>query len=211
MPRRATDRRLIRRLALEMLLGVALLAAPGSARGQVPADSATAADAEHRARAILELDLRWARLVDRPGFLAGGRALVSILPGLWLGGGGYRVLKAVDDAPERTGPERTLSLGYGGITAELEIPQAPVPVQARVLVGAGVATLRDLVVGTTVGSETLGIVEPGLAVEVFRTGPVALDVSLGYRIVYQVEGPGRIRGSDLTTPWLTVGLRLGGG
>src|SRR5690606_32379280 len=98
-------------------------------------------------RAVLDLDLRLAEMASRVGLVGGGRALVSVRPGMRVGMAGHQVLQRLDDVPSRTGPGRSMSLGYAGAVVEWDLPTRW-PVFARVFGGAGVVTVRDQAVGT---------------------------------------------------------------
>lgn len=171
-------------------------------------------DAAGWARAMLDVDLRLADMADRSGFVGGVRALVEVRPGFRLGVGGHQMLRRIGDAPERTGLGRTLSFGYAGAVAELDVhdmlPIAPpLPIILRLLGGMGVTTLRDQAIGTRIGSERSGILEPELVTEFVRIGALTLGAGVGYRWAFAAEGPGSITAEDIRTPAISAYLRIG--
>jgi hypothetical protein len=178
---------------------------PGGLQAQTPADDDTPPTG---ARAVLEADLRLAEMAGRWGLVGGGRALLSLPSGFRLGVAGHQVLRRVDDAPGATGPDRTMAFGYAGIVAEVDLPLR-VPLMVRVFGGAGAVTVRDQAVGTRVGSDIVGVVEPELVYEIARARGVALNVGAGYRHVFASHGPIRVGAGDLRSTFLSLSLRLG--
>lgn len=170
-------------------------------------DTAAVDSARHTARPTLDLDLRLAEMASRPGPVGGARALIGIAPGVRIGAGGHQVLRRLDDVPSRTGPDRTLAFGYAGAVFEFDLPLRPATFRA--LVGAGTATVRDRFVGTRIGSDVLGVVEPELVFEVVRRGSFAVTAGAGYRFTFSVDGPVRLSTQDLASPFLSASLRIG--
>jgi hypothetical protein len=202
VPRRATLGRLTRTGRAGLVALAALFAPAAGVAAQTPEAEA----APSTARALVDLDLRLAALADHGGLVGGLRAMVETRPGLCVGLGIHRVLQRVVD-DDRIGPGRSLSLGYAG--AVIEGAPSKLPFRLRLLIGAGVASLRDRAVGTRVGSDVSFMLVPEAVVGLARAGPVGLDAAAGYRLVLDADGPGRIAASDLRTPFLALALRLG--
>jgi len=206
LQRRTAERRLIRAAYLVTLSALAFAAAPIPLRGQAPAAD-TAAGAHRGVGALVDLDLRLARLAGRTGLLAGGRLLVEF-PSRWrLGGGAHVVLERVGDSPGQIGPERSLALGYAGLVAEWSPWREDVSL--TLLAGAGVATLRDRVLGTRVDAEVVAVVEPGVSAALVRLGRAQLLASAGYRLVFNVGDLEALSSSDLRSAFFSVSVRLG--
>jgi hypothetical protein len=204
VPRRAT----LGRLTGAGWVGLVALAALLARASGVAAQTPEAESAPDFARALVDLDLRLGELAGHAGLAGGVRAMVEVRPGLRIGGGVHRVLKRVVDE-DRLGAGRSLSLGYAGLVVEGE--PARLPVRLRFLAGAGVASLRDRVVGTRVGSDVSLVLVPEIVLELTRVGRLGLDAGAGYTLVLDSDGPGRVGASDLRTPFLSLALRLGPG
>lgn len=185
-----------------------------AAQAPVDADRSEGTGEPGWARASLDIDLRIAETASRAGLVGGVRALVEARPAFRVGLGGHQMLKRVDDARARIGLGRTLSFGYAGAVAELDITDAlplelPRPLIVRLLGGVGVITVRDQAVGTRIGSELAGIVEPGLASELLRAGRLAMGIGVSYRWAFAVDGPASIRAGDIRSPAISAYLRFG--
>lgn len=192
-------RDLIHRLATLLALP-GLLVAPASLEAQAVADTTPA-------RASIDLDLRVGRIVERSEGVAGGRLLLDLGGGLRFGAGAHTLLRRVGDAPDVTGPGRTLSWAYAGPVVEYASPR--LPVRGRLLVGVGLSTLYDDAVGTRVGSDVSTVLVPEFVFPLVRLARVELQVGAGYRFVVQSDGPGPIDASDLRSGFFALTFRIG--
>jgi hypothetical protein len=191
-----------RRGACLTLAPLLCLFGAGPLVAQAPAEAPSAG-----ARAMLEFDLRVAEMASRTGLVGGARGLVEIWPHLSVGVGGHQVLKRLDDVPSRTGPGRTMAFAYAGVVVDVHLPA--LPLSLRMLTGAGTVTVRDAAVGTRIGSDIVMVLEPELVAEVVRLGAFAITAGAGYRLTLSVDGPARITREDVSTPFLSLSLRVG--
>lgn len=192
-------RDLIRRLATVVALS-GVFAAPAALEAQVDPDTSLA-------RPSFDVDLRVGRVVGRTEVTAGGRLLLDLGSGLRFGAAVHTLLRRVGDAPDVTGPGRTLSWAHAGPVVEYSSPR--LPVRARVLVGVGLATLYDDAVGTRVGSDISTVLVPEVALPLVRVRRAEFQVGAGYRFVLQSDGPGPIDASDLRSGFVSLTIRIG--
>ena len=84
----------------------------------------------------------------------------------------------------------------------------PVPggLEAALTVGSGAVSLENSILGTTLDTETVWVLEPSLSRRFHQLGPVDVGAEVGYRWIFGSEGLSRLEASDLNT--LTLGVVL---
>jgi len=144
----------------------------------------------------------------------GGAALVTGSARLWLhfgeswrlGFGGVRGLNRTEGGDlESSGLEARF--GMASVTVGRTLPpELPIQLEGTLTFGSGAVSLENALLGTTLDTETVWTLEPGLAWR-FRTfGPLRLDVDAGYRWILGSGGLSRLEGDDLNTFVLGVTL-----
>jgi hypothetical protein len=171
---------------------------PGHAAGQSPS---------HRVTAGVEAGARISGLRDEAKGLWGGAALLHVHPRLSLGGAGWILhsRSAIDVASP--GPDLEMALGYGGVVADARIvAHHRMAVDIRVLAGAGNAKIIVPVVGSEIGADNFGVLEPEVALTLHLTSALGVKLTGAYLHSFGVEDLPPVLPQDLRA--FSAGLSL---
>jgi len=141
-----------------------------------------------------------------------GATLGTLSARLWLhlgdvwrvGFGGVRGLnRSAGGTLESSGLEASFGLATVTVARSLPLLEG---LEVSASLGSGAVSLENALLGTTLDTETVWALEPGLNWRLGTLGPVDLGVHAGYRWIFGSEGLSRLDASDLDT--FTLGLRL---
>ena len=189
------------RLSARVFLLVALIASSAIPARAQEADRAGPA-------ASVEAYLGLTRVAGLTSGSGGASATLHLADDFRLGGGFWGALRQIDEGPVVEGSGLVLGMGYGGLFVERAVPIARTA--ARLLVGGGAATLRNVATDTRFDTETFLVVEPALSTELVLAGPLSAGMGLGYR---WVRGAGQlflVEDGDLHGLHGFLFVRLGG-
>lgn len=182
------------------LLALALLlAAPGS---PLAAQDSENSDAGIQASVDVKLGIQ--RL--------SGDALGTASARLWLhfgddwriGFGGVRGLNQ-SDGGDLASSGLEAAFGMATVAAGRRLPLLD-GLEGTLTLGSGAVSLENSILGTTLDTETVWVLEPALAWRFGTLGPVNVSVEGGYRWIFGSDGLSRLESSDLNTFALGVTL-----
>ena len=157
-------------------------------------------------RLVVTGGLRATPVAGEASVLPGGGLLLRLGPRLAVGGEGWALPARVT----LNVPDTEMSFGYGGVVARLTVrPDARVSPEARLLVGAGNAAIRNAVVDVEIDAENALVVEPGLALRLRLLSPLDVAATAGWRFAAGVARSSGLEPSDLGGWSFTLSASLG--
>ena len=175
----------------------------------LPAPAAAQAP-PHKVTASVEAGARIASLRDETKGLWGGAALLHIHPRLSLGGGGWILHSRSAIQVASPGSDLEMALGYGGVTADLRIVSGErVALDLRVLAGAGNVKIIVPVVGSEIGADNFGILEPELGLTLRLRPDLGVKLTAAYMHSFGVDDVPPVLPEDLRAYSLGLSLILG--
>jgi hypothetical protein len=126
---------------------------------------------------------------------------------LSMGGGGWLLMGRSAVASGGLGSDLELTFGYGGAIVDVLLHESSeTRVSVRTLLGAGNAKVLVPVVGSEIGADNFGVVEPSLDVSRAFSGWLSLKAAASFRFVYAVEDLHQVLSKDLQGFSLSVSL-----
>lgn len=163
-----------------------------------------------RVQASLEAGIRGSSLRGAAEALWGGAALIQVHPKVAVGGAGWLLAGRSEIVGTTTGSDLELSFGYGGVVADVLLSESPQSrISIRVLAGAGNAKVLVPVVGSEIGADNFGIVEPEVVAAHWLASIFSVRASISYRFAYGVEDLPQVITSDLEGLSFSLGFGIG--
>lgn len=160
------------------------------------------------ARAALEAAFGATAVRGKPAPFGGGGGLLDLGTPLRFGGAGW-VLLAPRSIPGGSN-HYDLRVAYGGVLLDAPIGSlGRTSLSVRALFGVGTAKVSLPIVGTLIGADNFGVVEPEIHGTVRLIGGLGLTVECGYRGVFGVEDLPGVGAVDLRGPSVRLGVVLG--
>ena len=174
------------------------------------AASLSAQQSAGRVDASLEAGIRGSRLRGATEALWGGAGLIQAHPRVAVGGAGWLLVGRSEIVGTTPGSDLELSFGYAGAMADLLLFDSPAGrLSLRMLVGAGNAKVLVPVVGSEIGADNFGIVEPEVVAARWLAGMLSVRASLSYRFAYGVDDLPQVITSDLRGISFAVSVGIG--
>jgi len=143
--------------------------------------------------------------------MAGGAAGLSLSDRIYVGGGGWMLLRDSDIGGAGVYQSRALGVGYGGVMVDVTLadPGSKRTVAVRALLGVGNLDIRDPITGIRIDSSNFVVMEPEAVARVGLGRRMAIEGTLSYRAVFGLDALSGLDDGDVGGPGFSVLLRVG--
>ncbi|HEX9886119.1 MAG TPA: hypothetical protein VGA70_06505 [Longimicrobiales bacterium] len=162
-------------------------------------------------QAFVHGGLRVTSVAGEVGVMAGGAAGLSLSDRIYVGGGGWMLLRDSDIGGAGVYQSRALGVGYGGVMVDVTLadPGSKRTVAVRALLGVGNLDIRDPITGIRIDSSNFVVMEPEAVARVGLGRRMAIEGTLSYRAVFGLDALSGLDDGDVGGPGFSVLLRVG--